>query len=290
MVLADATCQLATARNWRLMPNALRVRAPRRAVFLLSTSALLLSVPARSEQVTVRYAEGIVHGFLVLRALDGAVLADGDLIQTARGSRVTARLVFRFKDGSLHEETAIFSQRQQFRLLSDHLVQKGPTFKQPLDMSVDATKGEVVVRYTDDDGEHKTESKHMDLPPDLANGCILTILKNIRPDAPPKSFSFVAATPKPRLVKLQLGVVGREQFSTGGTTRTATHYVLKVDIGGLGGVFAPLLGKQPPDSHVWILGGEAPAFVKSEQPFYLGGPVWRIELISPVWPQRPAAQ
>jgi hypothetical protein len=33
--------------------------------------------------------------------------------------------------------------------------------------------------------------------------------------------------------------------------------------------------------------GEAPAFVKSEQPFYLGGPVWRIELVSPVWPRTP---
>ena len=59
----------------------------------------------------------------------------------------------------------------------------------------------------------------------------------------------------------------------------------KVDIGGLSGLLAPLLGKQPPDSHVWILGGEAPAFVKAEQPLYLGGPVWRIELVSPVWKQ-----
>jgi hypothetical protein len=29
----------------------------------------------------------------------------------------------------------------------------------------------------------------------------------------------------------------------------------------------PLLGKQPPDTHVWILGGDAPAFVKSEGRF-----------------------
>ena len=36
-----------------------------------------------------------------------------------------------------------------------------------------------------------------------------------------------------------------------------------------------------------ILGGEAPAFVKSEQSLYTGGPVWRIELVSPAWP-RPA--
>jgi len=53
---------------------------------------------------------------------------------------------------------------------------------------------------------------------------------------------------------------------------------------GVAGVVAPIVRKQPPDIHVWILGGEAPAFVKSEGPLYLGGPIWRIELVSPVWP------
>jgi len=36
---------------------------------------------------------------------------------------------------------------------------------------------------------------------------------------------------------------------------------------------------------VWILGGDAPAFVKAEQALYIGGPVWRIELASPSWPR-----
>ena len=34
--------------------------------------------------------------------------------------------------------------------------------------------------------------------------------------------------------------------------------MLKVDIGGLSGLVAPLVGKQPPDSHVWILDGDVP--------------------------------
>ena len=129
------------------------------------------------------------------------------------------------------------------------------------------------------------------MPPDLANCLILTLLKNVRTGAPPKTVSLVAATPKPRLVKLAISAAGDEPFSTGGSARKATHYVLKVEIGGIAGVLAPLLGKQPPDSHVWILGGEAPAFVKSEQPLYLGGPLWRTELVSPVWPRTaPPAQ
>jgi hypothetical protein len=251
----------------------------------LTASAVALACAAtlQAEPVAVRFAEGIVHGFLTLRSLDGTTIADGDLIQRARGNRVTSRLVFHFKDGSLHDETAVYSQRGAFRLLSDHLVQKGPTFPQPLDMTIDAG-GDVTVRYTNDHGEQKVESEHLELPADLANGLVLTLLKNVRPDSPPKSVAYVAATPKPRLVKLEIKSAGQERFSTGGVRRAATHYVLKVEIGGLSGLLAPLVGKQPPDSHVWVLGGEAPAFVKAEQALYLGGPVWRIELVSPVWP------
>jgi hypothetical protein len=51
---------------------------------------------------------------------------------------------------------------------------------------------------------------------------------------------------------------------------------------------AQLLGKKPPDTHIWILQGEAPTFGKSEGPLYLGGPIWRIELTSPVWPPNAA--
>src|SRR5438552_19184240 len=80
-----------------------------------------------------------------------------------------------------------------------------------------------------------------------------------------------------------------EPFSIGGSSRQATHYVVKVEIGGAAGLVAPLLGKQPPDTHVWILGGEAPAFVKSEGSLFFGGPVWRIELASPVWRRVPVA-
>jgi hypothetical protein len=247
----------------------------------------LWAVLVCAEPVTVRHTEGLVHGFLVLRTLDGASIADGDLIQVARGDRVTSRMVFHFKDGSVHDETAVFSQQRQFRLISDHLAQKGPAFPTPLDMSIDGASGQVIVRYANEHGEQKQESERLTLPPDLANGLVPTLLKNVSPDALPKTFSLIAATPKPRLVKLAISSAGREPFSTGGAGREATDYVLKVEIGGLSGLLAPLLGKQPPDSHVWILGGDVPAFVKSEQPLFMGGPVWRIELVSPSWP-RPA--
>lgn len=257
----------------------------RRLHGLLAAAALTSAVVLSAEPVGVKHAEGLVHGFLSLRAADGTLLADGDLIQNVHGDRVTSRLVYHFKDGSLSDETAIYSQRGQFLLLTDHQVQKGPAFKQPIDMTIDRAAGHVVVRYRNEHGEEKVEDEKMDLPADLANGMIIALMKNVQSKAPPQSLSMVVATPKLRLVKLKISVAGEEPFSVAGSARKAAHYVLKVDIGGIAGVVAPIVGKQPPDSHIWILEGEAPAFVKGQAPMFADGPLWQTELVSPVWPR-----
>ena len=238
-----------------------------------------------AEPVAVRYTEGAVHGFVVLRTLDDKLLADGDVTQTVEGDRVTTRLVFNFKDGSTHEETTVYSQKQRFQLISDRVVQKGPAFPQPLEMTVNGTTGQATVRYKDEQGKPQSETEKFDVPSDLANGIVTKLLMNARADAMPKSFSLIAATPKPRMITLVVTPGARERFSIGGSGRQATQHVLKVELGGVAGVLAPLFGMQPPDSHVWIAGGDVPAFVRAEQPLYAGGPVWRIELASPSWPK-----
>jgi hypothetical protein len=154
-------------------------------------------------------------------------------------------------------------------------------------MSIDGVTGQVTVNYEDRQGGHKSEATHFDLPPDLANGIISKLLMNAPSDMIPKTVSMIAATPKPRLVKLAITAAGQEQLSIGGSPRQAARYVLKVEIGGVAGLLAPLFGMQPPDSHVWILGDDVPAFVRAEQSLYVGGPIWRIELASPVWPTTP---
>ena len=244
--------------------------------------ALMSAASSAQQAVPVRHPEGLVHGFLVLSNLQGQRLADGDLIQHVQGDRVTTRLTFRFKDGSRHDETAVWTQRQHFKLLTYQLQQKGATFPQPLEMSIDVASGRVTTRYRDE-GQDEVDTDTIDMPADLANGLVTTMLKNVSTTAPPESISFIAATPKPRLVRLEIRVAGAETFSTGGTARKATHFVLKPKIGGFAGVVAPVLGKTPPDVHVWILGGDAAAFIRAEQPLYAGGPIWRIELTSPRW-------
>jgi hypothetical protein len=262
-------------------------RASIRFVFLLAS--LLQSTASLTETVAVRYPEGVSHGFLVLRTQDGKPIADGDSTQVAQGDRVTNRMRFRFKDGSIYEETTVFSQHGTFRLLSDHFSQKGPTFKRPMETAIDATSGQVTVRYTDD-GKEKVVTERLELPADVANGILFTLLKNIQRSAPRTTVSYVAATPKPRLVNLEIIPQGQKPFSIGSYSHKAIHYVVKVKIGGVAGLVAHLMGKQPPDTQAWVLSDDAPAFVRSDGPLYGDGPIWRMELAVPaVWPDSSAA-
>lgn len=250
---------------------------------LLVLLALLLP-SLLAAQVPVLHQEGTLHGFLVLRSQEGEILASGNLAQVAHGSRVTAHLTFHFKDGSLQEETAVYTENRNFRLVSDHLVLKGPSFPHPIDSLIDVAKQQVTVHYTDD-GKEQVKSEHMRLPADLANGIVTTLLKNISPKSEGAKLSMIVPGPKPRLVKLAISPQEEDPFTIGGAAHKARHFVVKVELGGVAGVVAPVIGKQPPDTGVWILEGEAPALLKSEGPQFQDGPIWSIELASPVWPK-----
>jgi hypothetical protein len=245
-------------------------------------SILLLQAGALpAEQIPVRDAQGTTHGFLVLRSMVGKQLAVGELTQIIRENRVISHLVFHFKDGSIEDETTVFSQRHDFKLLTDRHLQKGPLFAHPMDVAIDASTGQVTVRSLAE-GKDKVKTYHLDLPPDLSNGLLLTILTNVRPHSPEIKVSYVATTPKPRIVKFAIDTEGEDTFSVAGVPHKAVRYVVKTEIGGVAGIVAPLIGKQPKDERVWVIEGIAPTFVRMEGPLAEGGPVFQIERTSPV--------
>jgi hypothetical protein len=218
------------------------------------------------------------------------LLAVGDLIQVAHGDQVNAHLVFRFKDGSVDDERTIYSQRGHFSLLTDHRVQKGPFFPHSLDVFTDVRRGEITVRSTGENGEVNIKIEHVDLPTDLANGLVTTLAKNLSPTTHATTVSMVVATPKLRIVHLEFTPQGKEPLLIAGSRRSATRFAVKAQLGGVTGIVAPLIGKQPKDGQIWILGGEAPAFVKADYQPYTDGPVCSIQLTSPVWPRESQAK
>jgi len=245
---------------------------------------------AFAEPVAARHLEGTLHGFLALTTDQGQVLADGDLIEVVRGNRVTTRLTFHFKDGSVDDETAVYTQRGNFRLISNHHVQKGPYFPHPIDLLIDVPKGMVTVRTTDKNGKEEVTTEHMNLPLDLYNGLVIPIVKNLRPETPETKVSMIVTTPKPRLVKLAITPRGTKGFALAGVPRKALAYEIKIEIGGLAGIIAPLVGKEPPPIEIWVVNGEVPAFVREIGPLFESGGLLTISLASPTWPSEPHAE
>jgi hypothetical protein len=254
----------------------------RRSVFVLPGALFFAITGARihAEPIPVRYPQGSAHGFLVLKTTDGVPIAVGDVTQIIHGDRVTSRVIFHFHDGSLDDDTTVFSQRRVFRLITDHHIQRGPSFPKPSDVFIDAGTGKITSRT--DDG--KSIQDHLDVPSDVSNGLPPNLLLNFLPTTPETRLSFVAPTAKPRLITVSVKPAGKVPFQIGGTARQAVDYVLHVELGGLTGMIAPMIGKQPADYHIWILEGATPAFIREEGQMYEGGPIWRIEQISPTFP------
>jgi hypothetical protein len=243
---------------------------------LLLAGGILLAEP-----IPVRHQEGTLHGFLAIRTLEGKMIATGDLIQVPDDDRITARLVFRFKDGSIEDETTVFSQNKIFHLISDHLVEKGPSFPDPIDMSLETASGNVTVHRTDGAGKDRGDTYHFDFLPDLANGLVLILLKNISWDSPEIKVSYLAPGSKPVLLKLAISPGDQEKFPIQGSPEKVNRFVIRPEIQGIPGLLATLFGRQPPDTYVWVLDGEAPTFLKVQTPAYEGGPIWIFELASP---------
>lgn len=241
---------------------------------LLGVALTLAGVgPALAEPVAVRYQEGVSRAFPRLKSVQNETLADGEFIQVARGDRVVNRLVFHFKDGSLHDETVVFSQRGVFTLLSYRLVQRGRSFPETLEAFVDRDTERYEVRYRADDDSPEEHLTGKFTPPDDAyNGMLSLIVKNLPPGTT-ETVSVVAFTPKPRAVQLQLQPVAEERTRVGGMMLPTIRYHLRPQLG----LFASLLVTDIPDIRVWVLPGEAPAFLRGEGPLYFMGPIWRIE-------------
>jgi hypothetical protein len=254
------------------------------ALLVVASTAMAQQHPRQVEDaaVRVRYAEGTQHGFVELRTAAGALLAHGDLLQVPRDRQMESRLVFHFTDASVFEETVTFTQHDVFTLQNYHLVQSGPAFANDLDVTLARSGRYVITTKSHKDGDEERYTGTLELPPDIYNGMIITIAKNLLPRAT-QTVHIVAFTPKPILIGLEIAPSGSQRVLIGQHVETAVHFTLKPKLGAALKLFATLLGKAPVDSDIWIVSDDVPAFVRFEGPLY-SGPVWRINLTSPSWP------
>jgi len=248
----------------------------------ITVTLLVWATAATGDPVRVRHPEAYSHGFLSVSDLNGKVLAHGELAQWVDSDAVENRLTIRFDDGSLHEEGTRYAQRRTFKLLSYHLVQRGPSFTASVDVEFDHTgRYRARVRPTPD-ADEETDEGSFDVPNDLSNGLTSILLKNLMP-AGSLTAHVVTFRPKPLILELHLTPEGTDEFLVGPTAGKATRFLVRPRVPGLTGVLASVTGRQPRALRMWIAQGPAPALLRVEGPLYADGPPWRIEASAPRW-------
>ncbi len=246
----------------------------------LLASLVVQCAAGSAEPVRARLKQGVGHIFLLIRDESGKTLAEGESLQTVKGYTVTTHTTFHFHDGSIDDETTVFEQRVNLRVLSDDHLQRGPAFPHPMEIRIEAVHGQVIVHDLES-GE--TSTHEMKIPFDVANGIITQVLQNISPDSAETKVSYVLPTSKPRLATLVISRAGEDSYTLGSERETAKKVELKVNLGGVAGLIAPIIGKEPKPTYAWMAGGAVPMFIRIQTQFYEGAPLWTIEQTAPVW-------
>jgi hypothetical protein len=271
------------------LKTALSHRATCLAVVVIISITGFVCASADAVPIAVRFQEGLTHGFLLVRSLAGETIGHGELTQVVKeNDLVESRLVFHFKDGSLHDEKVAFSQQRVFTLISYRLLQRGPSFPDQIEVSLDRGTAEYKVRSKEGEhGKEKVLTGEFELPKDAYNGMLVTMLLNL-PKGANETVNVLAFTPGPRVIKLELLFRGEHTIRIGNQSRQSLQYAFKPDIGMIRKFFGKVLGKLPDDFHYkcWIMADEVPSFVQFEGPLQLMGQILRIELVSPRFPTK----
>ena len=235
-------------------------------------------IAAQAEQIPVKYAQLPMHSSMVARTETGKIIARVEFTQVVLGDEVTMHLTYHFLDGSIDDEATTYRQQGTFRLVRNHHMEQGPFFPRPVDFAVEATTGMATSRTADKNGEIHIESEHMDLPDDLANGFVGTVLLNVAHDTKPFRVGILAPVGSGRLIRILISPEGERPFHVNGQTLKATVFRIHPELGGILGVIAQLLGLLPKDVMVWVQEGEQPQVVRVVGQLGGFGPVISSEL------------
>jgi hypothetical protein len=240
--------------------------------------AITLSTAASAERISVKHIQLPRHEFMVARSETGKIIARVEFTEDVQGNEVTMRLTYRFVDGSIDDETTTYTQQDTFRLVRYHHIQQGPFFAKPIDFAVEAATGIATSRTADKNVKIQIESEHIDLPDDLANGFVGTLLLNVPPNTTPFRVGILAPVFGGRLIRILISPEGEHPFQKAGQTFKATLFRIHPELGGMLGAIAKLLGLQPKDVMVWVLEGETPAVMRVVGQLGGSGPVLSSEL------------
>jgi len=214
------------------------------------------------EPVKPRHALGTLHGFPSMSDTTGRVIADGELTQELTGDQLRVKIRWAFVDGREVEERDEFHVDKALVQTSFSWVESR---KESLLRRFEANLSAGTARATtrNEKGELEREESTLELPAGRAftgYGTALAVSELSLGPGEKSPITFVAFTPKPRAVTLEVTRTGTERFTVAGRSMLTDRYTLHPEI-----PFPASLFVHARDAHLWFTHNPPPALVRAEQ-------------------------
>jgi len=244
---------------------------------MLVSALLCASVPAWG--IPLRWPEGTLRGFPVVRDASGQQIADGTLTQWIEDGNLHVSATYEFKDGRVVEEQTVLSQHPELAQLRwSWEERKGSEVERSY--SIDFTTGHAVVHKRGEDvrEDHLDDAKNLGHA--FAGVGFMYAVKNLTAELDKGGeveLTAVAFTPKPRTVKVSIRRDQESSLTMGGRKLPAERFVVHPEIPL---AFIAKLFVKAPDQYLWFYKPSPPAFLRADIPLAEpSDPIIRIELI-----------
>jgi len=232
---------------------------------LLAALLVLGAATAAAEEpqpVKPRHVFGTLHGFPSMSEANGQVIADGELTQERVGDKLRVRIRWAFADGREVEERDEFQVDKVLAQIRFSWVEsrKGTELRR---FEVDFSSGKASSLTRKEKGELEREESTMELPAGRSFAGYGTALAigELSPGPGEKAhLTFVAFTPKPRDVTLEITRDQTEGLSVAGRSIPTDRYTLRAEIPFPASIFV-----SAKDAHLWFTHGPPPVLVRAEQ-------------------------
>src|ERR1700686_380468 len=231
---------------------------------LASLAVLTLLSPAPARGVELRYPQADLHGFPSMSDESGKLIADGELTQKRKGDRLLVRAVWKFKDGRVAVEDDVLRTRPELWQESFRWVERRGK-EEVRSAQVDFRTGKATFSRRED-GKIKNWEENLELPRGKAfTGYSAALAASqlrgaLSTREARRSLTFVAFTPEPRTVELEIAREPGTHVRAAGRELSADLYTLHPKI-----PFPLSIVANAPDARLWFTHTSPPALLRAEQ-------------------------
>jgi len=247
----------------------------RLAVFVLAALLPAVCMADPGEPIATKWTEGDFAGATTIWTADGkGVQGFSAYRQHREGDRLIIKQSAHYRDGSFDEDEAVVRVGKRLETVSGRSIIHDAKKKPILDLRIDVAKRRVTGFYIED-GERVEVDEELDIGPGTYWGLLFNLLvKNFDANAKDGKLVFqaVLATPKPRLLDMELMHAGSVTISrTGGSMKTDKFTLLPT----VNFLIDPIIKRMAPTTLFFVQPGSPPAMMRFDGPRnYAGQRIW----------------